>query len=135
MKKLAVPFAAAVAIGAGLAAISSPAAAQGQDDGLMEVIVYGDDPCPRSSESEVVVCHRRPEAERYRIPEAYREGGPRQPRQAWANQARVLETVSDTGAYSCSAVGPAGYTGCLQELIKRSQGLRREEVDPGVPPQ
>lgn len=135
MKTLTASFAAAVAVGAGLAAISSPAGAQSQGDGLMEVIVYGDDPCPRSSESEVVVCHRLPDTERYRIPEAYRGGGPRQPRQAWVNQARSLEMVSDTGAYSCSAVGPAGYTGCLNELIKRSAGERREEVDASVPPQ
>lgn len=133
MKKLAASFAAAVAFGGGLAILSAPASAQGQ--GIMEVVVYGSDPCPRSSESDIVVCHRRPEADRYRIPEPYRSGGARQPRQAWVNQARSLEMVSDTGAYSCSAVGPAGYTGCLNELIKRSTGERREQVDASVPPQ
>lgn len=136
MKTIAASFAATVAIGAGLAAFSAPAQAQTQlSDGMMEVIVYGNDPCPPSSASEVVVCVRRGEEERYRIPEAYRSGGPRQTRQSWVNQARSLEVVSDTGIYSCSAVGPAGYTGCLQELIKRSQGLRRDEVDASVPPQ
>lgn len=134
MKTIAASFAAAVATGAALTAFSVPAQAQ-QGQGLMEVIVYGNDPCPRSSDAEVVVCVRRGEEERYRIPEAYRSGGPRQPRQSWVNQARALEVVSDTGVYSCSAVGPAGYTGCLEELIKRSQGLRREEVDASVPPQ
>lgn len=134
MKKLAASFAAAVAIGAAFTGIPGPAEAQ-QGGGLMEVIVYGTDPCPRSTDSEVVVCVRRGEEERYRIPENYREGGPRQQRQSWVNQARSIEMVSDTGTYSCSAVGPAGYTGCLDEMIKRSMGERGEQVDASVPPQ
>jgi hypothetical protein len=133
MMKLAAPFAAAIGLAAGFAAF--PAHGQSQDRGLMEVIVYGNDPCPRSTDADIVVCVRRGEAERYRIPEAYRGDGSRQPRQAWANRARTLETVSDTGAFSCSAVGPGGHTGCLEELIKRSMGERDEVVDASVPPQ
>ena len=133
MKTLIASFAATVAVGAGIATLSAPANAQGQ--GMMEVFVYGNDSCPRSSESEIVVCHRLPEADRYRIPEAYRGSGPRQAGQSWVNQARSIEMVSDTGTYSCSAVGPGGYTGCLEEMIKRSMGERGEEVDASVPPQ
>ena len=133
MKTLTTSFAAAVAMGAGFIALSAPAEAQQR--GIMEVIVYGNDPCPRSSAAEVVVCVRRGEEDRYRIPEPYRQGGPRQLGQSWVNQARSLEMVSDTGVYSCSAVGPAGYTGCLNEMIKRSTGERREEADASVPPQ
>lgn len=133
MTKLAAPFAAAIGLAAGFALM--PAQAQTQDRGIMEVIVYGTDPCPRSTDADIVVCVRRGEEERYRIPEAYRGAGPRQPRQAWANRARTLETVSDTGVFSCSAVGPGGHTGCLEELIKRSVGDRDEVVDAGVPPQ
>ena len=133
MKTIAASFAAALAAGAGIAALHAPAQAQGR--GIMEVIVYGDDPCPRSSEDEVVVCARRPETERYRIPEDYRDSVPRQERSAWVNQARSLETVSDTGTFSCSAVGPGGHTGCLEEMIKRNMGEAGEQADAGVPPQ
>jgi hypothetical protein len=133
MKTLAASFAAAVALGAGLSALHAPAQAQGQ--GVMEVIVYGNDPCPRSTDAEIVVCSRRPEADRYRLPEPFRGAGPIQQRQAWVNQARTLEMVSDTGTYSCSAVGPGGHTGCLEELIRRNTGERREELDASVPPQ
>ena len=36
---------------------------------------------------------------------------------------------------SCSPVGPAGYTGCLQKLIKESQGERKQQADEENPPQ
>lgn len=134
MKTFAATFAAAIAAGAAVVAVHAPVQAQGR--GVMEVIVYGNDPCPRSTDAEVVVCARRPETERYRIPEAYRGGGPRQSRQAWTGSAyRTLEMVSDTGAFSCSAVGPAGYTGCLEQLIRQSEGERAGEVDASTPPQ
>lgn len=135
MTKFAVPLAAAAGLAAGVAAFQAPAQAQDQSRGMMEVIVFGNDPCPRSTDAEIVVCVRRGEAERYRIPEAYRSTGPRQGREAWVNRAGTLETVSDTGAFSCSAVGPGGYTGCLEELIRRSTGERGEEIDASVPPQ
>lgn len=133
MKTLAASVAAALAAGAGLAALHAPA--QAQDRGALEVIVYGNDPCPRSSEDEIVVCRRLGEEDRYRIPEAYRDAGPRQQRQAWANRARTLETVSDTGTFSCSAVGPGGHTGCLEQLIRQSLGESGEAADASTPPQ
>lgn len=133
MMKLAAPFAAAIGLAGGFALM--PAHAQSQERGLMEVIVYGNDPCPRSTDAEIVVCVRRGEEERYRIPEAYRSAGTRQSREAWSNRARTLETVSDTGAFSCSAVGPGGHTGCLEQLIRQSTGERGEEADASVPPQ
>ena len=134
MMKLAAPLAAAIGLAAGFAAPGGAAQAQGTGESIMEVIVYGNDPCPRSTESEIVVCVRRGEEERYRIPERYRGAGPRQPRQAWVNRARTLETVSDTGIQSCSAVGPGGYTGCLEQLIREQRQANREEGDASVPP-
>ena len=123
---------AAIALG-GLAMPSAPALAQTAK--VSEIIVYGTDPCPRSTQAEVVVCVRRGEEERYRIPENYRGSGPRQLGQAWTNQARSLEMVSDTGTFSCSAVGPGGHTGCLEQLIRQSQGQRGEAADASTPPQ
>src|ERR1044071_1284211 len=107
--------AAAVAISGGYAALPAPATAQAAPN-IAEIIVYGDDPCPRSTDDEVVVCARRPEADRYRIPEKYRAPGPRGSRQAWATKANEIQTVGATGINSCSPVGPAGYTGCLDQV-------------------
>ena len=125
---------AVVGLAGGLAAISVPAEAQDSGGKVMEVLVFGKDPCPRSTESEVVVCRRLDERERYRIPERLRSGGPRQPGQAWAAKTRSLETVGNTGIQSCSPVGPAGYTGCLQQLIKQSRQEAKEAAQEGTAP-
>lgn len=120
---------------AGAAPFAAPATAQSTTGrSIMEVIVYGTDPCPRSTDDEIVVCVRRGEEERYRIPERYREGGPRQQREALVNRYRVLESVSATGPQSCSPVGPGGHTGCLEQLIRESEQVRAEDSDSSVPP-
>ena len=125
MIKLLAPAAALAGIAATAAVLPpSPALAQNR---VSEVIVYGTDPCPRSTDDNVVVCARRPETERYRIPERFRGGGPRQPRESWAERAKTLETVGDTGTLSCSAVGPGGHTGCLQKLIDQARRERKEQ--------
>ena len=45
-----------------------PAAALAQPEPpperIINLLVYGDDPCPQSQGDEIVVCARRPEAER-----------------------------------------------------------------------
>jgi hypothetical protein len=133
MSKLTITLAATAAAAAGTALL--PAAAVAQQDSISEVIVYGSDPCPRSSNNEVVVCARKPEAERYRIPEKLRAGGPRQTRDAWANKARALETVGSTGTFSCSPVGPSGYTGCLTQVINQAKRERREQSEQGTAPE
>ena len=118
---------------AGPTAFEAPADAQSSR--IAEIIVYGDDPCPRSTDDEIVVCARKPESERYRIPEDLRTGGARQTREAWVNRARSLETVSDTGIMSCSPVGPAGFTGCLEQLIGRNAEQSGEAAASNTPPE
>lgn len=116
-------------------AATAPMPALAQDnDRISEIIVYGNDPCPRSTDDNVVVCARKPEAERYRIPERLRSIGPRQSREAWAYRARALETVGATGINSCSPVGPAGFTGCLNQVIRQAQGERTEAEEGDAPP-
>lgn len=100
-----------------------------------EIIVYGTDPCPRSTDDEVVVCARKPESERFRIPERLRSGGSLQSRQAWANRAIAFETYSKSGINSCSPVGPAGHTGCSQQLINQAFKERKEEAEGATPPE
>ena len=114
-----------------LLATPEPALAQR----VNEIIVYGTDPCPRSTDDEVVVCARKPESERFRIPERFRAGGSLQSRQAWANRAIAFETYGKTGINSCSPVGPGGHTGCSQQLISQAFKELREEAEGGTPPE
>ena len=127
--KAALPIlAAAGALAAGLAA---PATAQG---GVSRVIVYGSDPCPRGSGGEdIVVCARKPETERYRIPQELRNAPSDDPAsQSWANRAESLEYVGQTGIQSCSTVGPGGFTGCWAEMVRAARGERAKgSAEPG----
>ena len=136
MNKLLISLTAAAAAGGGLVAISVPAQAQDSsgDVKIAEIIVYGNDPCPRSTDDAIVVCARKPESERYRIPERYRESGPLQSRQSWAQKAKSFEYVGRTGIQSCSAVGPAGYTGCLQNMIDGAKAEARAANKQAAPP-
>ena len=126
--------AAAVALTGGYAALPMPATAQAQPN-IAEIIVYGNDPCPRSTDDQVVVCARRPETERYRIPPNMRQSGTPQQMESWAVRSQSLQTVGATGINSCSPVGPAGYTGCLSKLIKEAHGERKQQADEENPPQ
>lgn len=135
MTKVLIPFTAAAVAGAALTALWAPAVAQSAGaPQMMEVVVFGNDPCPRSTESEVVVCARKPEAERYRIPERFRDQGPIQSRQSWAARAQSFEYVGRTGIMSCSAVGPGGHTGCLKNMIERATADARQQAVDDVPP-
>ena len=124
----------AVALAAGLAAMPAAAPAQNSDR-VSEIIVYGNDPCPRSTDDAIVVCARKPETERYRIPERLRATGPRQTREAWANKARTFETVGATGINSCSPVGPGGFTGCLTQVIRQAKQENREGTEQNTAPE
>ena len=127
--------AAAVAVSGAYAALPAAANAQAAQPNIAEIIVYGNDPCPRSTDDQVVVCARRPEAERYRIPQNMRQSGTPQQMQSWAVRSKNLETVGATGINSCSPVGPAGYTGCLEKVIKEAYGERKQQADEENPPQ
>jgi hypothetical protein len=133
MNRLVIGAAALAAAGAGLAALPSPAAAQQQN--IAEIIVYGNDPCPRSTDDQVVVCARRPEAERYRIPPKLRPSGTRQQTNSWAQNSKVLETVGATGTNTCSPVGPGGFTGCEAQVINEWRKGQRQSAEDNKPPQ
>ena len=126
MLKISFMLAGAAVMVAGTAALETPAAAQSS---VSEIIVFGTDPCPRSTDDQVVVCARKPESERYRIPERLRSTGSPQAREAWANKAKLLETVGATGTNSCSPVGPGGFTGCLTRVIREAREDRRQQAE------
>lgn len=111
---------AAALSGAGLLAF--PAQAQDQPgDRVNQLVVYGDDPCPQSSADEIVVCARKEEGERYRIPETLRGGGLGDAKnQAWSERVKSYEYVGASGTNSCSPTGPGGFTGCTQQLLRQA---------------
>ena len=90
------------------------------------VVVYGDDPCPAAADpEEIVVCARRPEEERYRIPREFRRTAPAEI--AWGTRATELEDAQrDTRPDSCSVVGSHGQTGCTRQWIDAWAAERRE---------
>lgn len=132
MSKLSLTLGAAAV---GLAAFVVPVTPSlAQNAKVNEIIVYGTDPCPRSTDDEIVVCARKPETERYRIPETLRQGGSLQSRQAWAARAKSFEVVGRTGINSCSPVGPGGWTGCTEQLIGQAFTDRGEQVQSDTAP-
>lgn len=115
------PFAAAL-LAAPFALLALPAAAQDMPQDVGEekvnmVIVYGDDRCPQSTDSEITVCARKAETERYRIPEDLRLSDD-PANTSWAQRVESFEMVGAFGAMSCSPAGLAGATGCTQQMIE-----------------
>ncbi len=110
-------------------AAASPALAQRDEDEPPErqasLVVYGDDPCPPATGDEVVICARRPEDDRYRIPEALRRSSD-PPELGGISRVEALEeSQRDTRPGSCSVVGSFGHTGCTQEMIRQWYADRR----------
>lgn len=131
MRHLPGSITAAAMITMGLAGPAVPAFAQARASG--EVTVYGNDPCPRYG-NEIPVCHRLPEEQRYRIPRKYRPSGTRQQMDSWANRAKEMQYVGQTGTMSCSPVGPGGYTGCLSQEIARAKAEAADTQREDTPP-
>ena len=122
-----------IASAAGLAAAyGAPASAQTPvetgDDSYNMVIVYGDDACPESTPDVIVVCARKDENERFRIPERLRFSDDPANR-AWAERVEQLEYVGQSGIMSCSPVGAGGFTGCTQELIREAYADRENSSE------
>ena len=116
----------------GSAILPAPAIAQATRNA--EIIVYGTDPCPRSTDDEQVVCYRRPEAERFRIPPKLRPSGPRQTRNSWVNRSKAMANETGVGPMACSAIGPAGRTGCMLQEINQAARENRESNDANTAP-
>ena len=76
--------------------------------------------CDRGADAdEVVVCGRRNETERYRLPirpEGFDKKGPID---SVSRERHRLIQEGDEGIGSCTTVGPGGYTGCFHRSTKR----------------
>ena len=132
MTRLMTILAGTAAMAGSAVALPTPAAAQGT--GRLEVTVYGNDPCPRSTESQIVVCNHAPESQRYRLPSSQNPQGTRQQRQSWAKKSQQLMSVGNTGTMQCSPVGPGGHTGCLTKEINQAKQDAREQQEQNTPP-
>ncbi|MET0372283.1 MAG: hypothetical protein ABW039_13020 [Sphingobium sp.] len=101
---------------------------------ITNLLVYGDDACPPSKGDEIVVCARKPESERYRIPKKLREkpdvsGGP-----GWGSQVATMEQVQRQNLPgSCSPIGSNGFTGCTAKMLAQWFAERRMQDGVGEP--
>ncbi len=82
-----------------------------------------------------MVCARKPESERYRIPKPLRESKRTPDAQSWAERARSIEYVGRTGTNSCSTTGAGGWTGCYAEMMRqaREEQKAKKAVDSTLP--
>ena len=127
MKRLMIIVAGMSAVAGSVAAVPTAALAQA---GQTTVTIYGNDPCPREN-----ICIRAPESQRYRLPQSQNPQGTRQQRQSWAQKSKQLMTVGNTGAGTCSPVGPGGYTGCMVQEINQARQDSKEQQQQNAPPQ
>ena len=125
-----------VAAAAGLAILSAPAFAQQNDAAgaaaapvadakINQLIVYGNDPCPPSTEDQINVCARVDDKERFRIPTNLRDNPNDPVNQAWGARAVELQYVGRSGIGSCSTSGPGGMIGCYNDLVRRARAERQ----------
>lgn len=97
-----------------------------------ELIVYGNDPCPKGTDGEIVVCSRQPENERYRVPKRFREEKAKASpaSNAWSNKAATLDEAGRVAAGvpdTCSAVGSGGQTGCYRAFLAQARAQRKAD--------
>jgi hypothetical protein len=111
---------------AALLATSAAAGAAEPPKRVSTAVVYGSDPCPKAEGEEVVVCARKPERERYRIPKELRHENEPLSEQSWGARTRALEEANRaTMPNGCSPVGSYGQTGCFAQMLRQWYAARR----------
>lgn len=120
----------------GALALFSPQLAAAQEtseqnpgEKINQLIVYGEDPCPASSDGSITVCARKEEAERFRIPALLREEPNAAANQAWGERVKAYETVGAAGVNSCSPIGVSGASGCVLKLVNRAYAEKKQSSD------
>lgn len=121
-----IPAFALVATIAIASALVSPAMAQDSEEKINQLIIYGDDPCPESTDDQITVCARKDESERYRIPAPLRSSESPQ-NDAWNNRVLAYETVGKNGTLSCSPVGGGGWTGCVSQMVETAYAEKQSD--------
>ena len=116
-----------------LAATAAPAA-DGQRNSppqrkVVQVDVFGSDPCPKGVGDEIVVCARLPEAERFRIPAPLRRRADARREQSWVARTRDIEATGRAQRpNSCSPVGSGGQTGCFEQFMRDAAAQRKADA-------
>ena len=122
------PFLLAAPLLAAAAAAQQPGVpapeAAAADPRVNQLIIYGEDPCPQSSDEEIIVCARLPEDDRYRIPPSLRNDPDAPENQSWTARAIELSYVGASGIGSCSTAGPGGMTGCFNQIVRQARAER-----------
>ncbi|GAA0466674.1 hypothetical protein GCM10009096_04200 [Parasphingorhabdus litoris] len=92
------------------------------------LVTYGDDICPEGQPDEIVVCAKRPESERYRIPKELRQAEEEKAgEQSWSSTVASHEDAARTERpNSCSVVGTNGWSGCRAALLRQWFDERRQ---------
>ncbi|MFV0623922.1 hypothetical protein ACBY01_07935 [Sphingomonas sp. ac-8] len=127
---------AVIGLGAPVLGLSAPAVAQNAaQNGVL--VIYGNDKCPtNSSGEEIVVCVRRGEEERFRIPKELRTTEVSPDQQSWAVRQQSALEAGQTGVGSCGVVGAASQSGCFVQEANRWRAERRArqaEAEASVP--
>ncbi len=119
----------AASLFASLPVLTGPALAQEPDERINALVVYGNDACPQSDDGTIIVCARKPENDRYRIPKELRKkeavtvGAP-----GWASNVQSLEAAGRVlMPNSCSPVGTNGFTGCSLAMLSQWYAERQLE--------
>jgi hypothetical protein len=124
----------ALAAASAAALTAFPAEAQQSRERVRHLIVYGADPCPRAGPGEdIIICARRPDQERFRMPRELRDTGRAgdPANLSWAARAESLEMAGTNGIQQCSTTGAGGASGCYAELVRAWRGSRRVEGEAG----
>lgn len=96
------------------------------------LIIFGNDPCPtNASGDDIIVCARRPESERYRIPKELRPRSQAPDAKSWAVRSQATLDTGRTGTGSCSASGAGGWTGCWAEEMRQARQEAKQKAEQG----
>ena len=107
-----------------LAAAAAPAAAQVEEEPFVTRRILSGE-CPRVEPGqEIVVCGRRDEDDRYRLPLRSDRFDPRAGIASVSRERNRLLEGEAGGLGSCTNVGPGGMTGCFGKGVDR----RRQQL-------
>ena len=104
---------------------------------IRNVLLFGDEQCPKAEDpEEIVVCANAGDSP-YRIPKRFRDEQKMiGDSVSWSRRAEVVEEVNRVGLpNSCSPVGSGGQTGCSRAFIRQwaQERLEKQVQDSDVP--
>ncbi len=111
-----------------VAAQESAGEKQGQDEKINQLIIYGDDECPESTDDLITVCVILVEGDRYRIPAELRDNPNDLKNEAWSQRVQAYKYVGRDGTMSCSPSGAGGFTGCGLGAIDKAYAEKEQDL-------